>query len=584
MGISNIISLLSGVALFLFGMSIMGDSLKKVAGNKLEIILYKLSSTPIKGLLLGTGVTSIIQSSSATSVMVVGFVNSGMMKFKQAIGIIMGAIIGTSVTGWVICLSYLDSGSGLQQILSTSTLTGVMAVTGIILRMFCKGHVKHNVGEILLGFAVLMFGMQAMSGAVSPLKQNEAFINLLTSFSNPLIGILVGIGFTSILQSASAAVGILQALSVTGAIHFDAALPIVMGIGIGASVPVLLSAVGASVGGQRTAWVYLVIDVLGVIVCAPIFYILNAIMHFEFMGMIMDPFSIAAMNSIYRAIAAVLLLPGIGLIEKLVCWMIKDKGEGKRQEEAMLLEERFLSHPALAVEQCRTTICDMAKTAQENLAAAFMLMDNYNAEAHEGVKQLEDKVDRYEDALGSYLIKLTACELSPAQSEDVSKYLHTLSDFERISDHSTNLAEVMQEIAEKKVNFSEQAMHEIAVLKKAVEEIVAMCTEAFVNNDKMLAQKIEPLEEVIDDLCDKMKMRHVERLQKGACTLLQGFIFNDLLNNFERISDHCSNIAVAMLELSADSFDSHEYHKSIKAIRTEAFQKYFDDFGAKYAL
>lgn len=583
LGISNIISLLSGIALFLFGMNIMGDSLKKVAGNKLELILYKLSSNPIKGLLLGTGVTSIIQSSSATSVMVVGFVNSGMMKFKQAIGIIMGAIIGTSVTGWVICLSYLDAGSGLQQILSTSTLTGVMAVAGIILRMFCKNHTKRNVGEILLGFAVLMFGMQGMSAAVSPLKESAAFIGMLTRFSNPLIGILVGIAFTSLLQSASAAVGILQALSVTGAIDFSIAFPIIMGIGIGASVPVLLSAVGASVSGRRTAWVYFVIDVLGVLITGPIFYVLNAFLHFSVMEQSMDPFSIAAVNTIYRAAFAIILLPCINLIEKLVCWMIRDKGE-TQIEESLRLEERFLKHPALAIEQSRLTICDMAKTAQENLLLAVELMEQYSTKKHEAVQKLEEKVDRLEDALGSYLIKLTACELSPEQSEDVSKYLHSLSDFERISDHSTNLAEVMQEISEKKVAFSNGAVEEIGVLKRAVSEIVDTCTEAFVKNDKELAQRIEPLEEVIDELCDEMKLRHVDRLQKGTCTLLQGFIFNDLLNNFERISDHCSNIAVAMIELNSESFDSHEYHRSIKEIHTEAFQNYFDDFRAKYML
>ena len=584
MDVTNIISLLGGVALFLFGMAIMGDGLKKVAGNKLELVLYKLSSTPLKGVLLGTGVTAVIQSSSATSVMVVGFVNSGMMKVKQAIGIILGAILGTSVTGWVICLSDLSGGEGWIKLLSTATLTGVIAVVGIVLRMTAKKQVTVCVGDILMGFAVLMFGMSAMSGAVAPLKESAAFVSLLTKFSNPILGILVGVIFTSILQSASAAVGILQALAITGAITFDVALPITMGIAIGAAVPVLLSALGANTAGKRTAFVYLLIDVLGVIFWSVVFYSVNAIVHFSFLGTVMNTVSIALMNTLFRLGTVIVLMPFIGLMERLVCFMIPDRAETPEEQEMDRLEERFLAHPALSIEQSRLVTNSMAEKARENLFAAMELRHRYSDKAHQLVEDMESMIDRYEDKLGTYLMKITSKQLTTTQSEEVAKFLHTISDFERISDHASNIAEVCREIHEKDLVFSDAAAHELAVMEAAVTEIVNIAFSSFIDNDVQAATRVEPLEEIIDGICDEMKSHHVERLQQGTCTLLQGFVFNDLLTNYERVADHCSNIAVAIIEVESESFDTHEYLSSVKEMKNAAFARYYDEYRQKYAL
>ena len=586
MGVSNVLELLGGVALFLFGMALMGDSLKKVAGNKLELILFRLSSTPLKGILLGTGVTAVIQSSSATSVMVVGFVNSGMMKVRQAIGVVMGAIIGTSITGWIICLSDLGGGSsGWLELLSTDTLTAVIAVIGIILRMFSGSSTKKHVGEILLGFAVLMFGMKAMSNAVYELRSSEAFINMLTTFSNPLLGILLGLIFTSVIQSASAAVGILQALAVTGAIRFDIALPIIMGVAIGAAVPVLLSALGASDDGKRTALSYLLVDTLGVIVFSAIFYTLNAVIGFSFMSMSMTTVSLALLNTVFRFVIVLILAPFIPQLEKLGRLIIRDKASGGEElQDFERLEERFLNHPALAVEQSRLTVNAMAKKAKENLFGAFELIGAYSDEGFDHVNHLEDIVDKYEDKLGTYLIHITSRELNPEQNGAVGKYLHTINDFERISDHALNIAECAKELYDKEIKFSAQGEKELKVLISAVSEIVGTAVSAFVDNNIERAYRVEPLEELIDNLCDEMKMHHIDRLQKGICTLHHGFVFNDLLTNLERVSDHCSNIAVAMIELESESFDAHEYINSLIEVRSHCFDEYYEEYSKKYVL
>ena len=586
MGVSNILELLGGVALFLFGMALMGDSLKKVAGNKLELILFRLSSTPLKGILLGTGVTAVIQSSSATSVMVVGFVNSGMMKVRQAIGVVMGAIIGTSITGWIICLSDLGGGaSGWLELLSTDTLTAVIAVIGIILRMFSGSSTKKHVGEILLGFAVLMFGMRAMSGSVYELRSSEVFINMLTTFSNPLLGILLGLVFTSVIQSASAAVGILQALAITGAIRFDIALPIIMGIAIGAAVPVLLSALGASADGKRTALSYLLVDTLGVIVFSVIFYALNAVIGFSFMSMAMSAVSLALLNTVFRFVIVILLAPFIPQLEKLGRLIIRDKTSGGEElQDFERLEERFLNHPALAVEQSRLTVNAMAEKAKENLFDAFSLIGAYSGEGFDRVNRLEDIVDKYEDKLGTYLIHITSHELNSELNGAVGKYLHTINDFERISDHALNIAECAKELHDKEITFSAQGEKELKVLIAAVSEIVGTAVSAFVDNDIERAYRVEPLEELIDNLCDEMKMHHIDRLQKGICTLHHGFVFNDLLTNLERVSDHCSNIAVAMIELESESFDAHEYINSLIEVRSHCFDEYYEEYSSKYVL
>lgn len=586
MDVSNIIKLLSGVALFLFGMTLMGDGLKKVAGGKLELVLYRLTNSAWKGILLGTGVTAVIQSSSATSVMVVGFVNSGMMKFRQAIGIIMGAILGTSITGWIICLSALEGGSGWVKLISTSTITGIVAVVGIALRMFSKKQSHHYVGDILLGFAVLMFGMSTMSAAVEPLRESQEFIRIFTSFSQPVLGILVGTLFTCAIQSASAAVGILQALAVTGAVDFSVALPIIMGIAIGAALPVLLSALGANISGKRTAFVYLLVDVLGAVIWAIIFYTINAIYPLPFMNQTMTSVSVAALNTIYRLLTLLTLMPFIGLLEKLSSLIIPEKksSPARHVPDMERLEERFLKHPALAIEQSRIVISAMAGKARENLLDSFGLLKQYSDERFEKVREDESEVDRYEDRLGTYLVRVTRLELSGGQNKDVSKFLHTLSDFERISDHALNIAETAKEMKEKSVSFSEQAAYELSVAEAAVAEILTLTIDAFVENDLEKAMRVEPLEDQIDFLCDQLKLHHVDRLQRGDCTLMQGFVFNDLLNNMERVADHCSNIAVAMIELNVSSFETHEYMNGLKTRDENRFNEYSEEYRKKYAL
>lgn len=586
MGISEVLSLLGGVALFLFGMSLMGESLKKVAGSKLEVVLYRLSGTQLKGILLGTGVTAVIQSSSATSVMVVGFVNSEMMKVRQAIGIIMGAIIGTSVTGWIICLSDIGgSSSGWLELLSTETLTSIVALIGIVLYMFSNDMSRRHVGGILMGFAVLMFGMKAMSGAVSGLKSDENFIRILTDFSNPILGILVGLAFTSVLQSASAAVGILQALAITGAVTFEVAFPITMGIAIGAAVPVLLSAMGASADGKKTALSYLVIDLFGVIIVSVIFYTLNAFLHFGFMSLTMTAVSIALVNTLFRVVIVLILAPMTGLIEKFVSLFVKeDKNRSKGLRDMDHLEERFLTHPALAIEQSREVINSMARCVVENVTDALALVDKYTKDGFAEVQNKESLVDRYEDKLGTYLVQITRLELTKQQNIMVGKYLHSITDFERMSDHALNIAECAQEMYDKKLSFSKYATHELAVLRSAVSEIVALAVKAFIEDDLSVAYRIEPLEEKIDSLCDEMKLHHINRISDGTCTLQHGFVYNDLLTNLERMADHCSNIGVAMIELAGGALETHDYYNKLMEETTEQFKTSFAEYDAKFKL
>ena len=584
-GISLILTLLSGVALFLFGMSMMGDGLKRVAGNKLELVLYKLTSTPLKGILLGTAVTAIIQSSSATTVMVVGFVNSGMMKVAQAIGIIMGANIGTSVTGWILCLSYIDGSSGIAQLLSTATISAVVAIIGIIFKMFVKKTTYKNVGDIMLGFSILMVGMQTMSGAVSPLKESPQFVNLLTTFENPFMGILVGIAFTAVLQSASASVGILQALSMTGSISFAAALPITMGIGVGAACPVLLSSIGTNKNGKRTALIYLLNDLFGMIFWSIVFYTVNAFVHFPFMDMNMRPVTIALMNSVFRMATILVLVPFIGLIEKFVFWLVKDDPEElEDQADFDLLEERFLAYPALAITQSHTAMNGMAKKARKNLSRSFALLKDFSQEKYNKIQEKENLIDKYEDKLGTYLMQLTGQPMNSTQTQQVSEFLHTLSDFERLGDHAVNISKVALELAEKKISFSESAQYEISVLSASIREITDLTVDAFCTDSLEMAKKVEPLRELIGMLCNELKNRHITRLREGKCEFQQGFAFNDLLTNLERIAAHCSNVAVAMIETNSSEFDTHEYVKSVRHMRDEPYQECFNAYAEKYNI
>lgn len=595
MNIANVLALIGGVALFLFGMHLMGDGLKKVAGNKLELVLWKLSGTPIKGILLGSVVTAVVQSSSATSAMVVGFVNSGMMTVVQSIPIVMGANIGTSVTGWLLCLSLLGKSGGWLSLLSTDTISAVVAFIGIIWLMFSKNETKKMIGGIMLGFSVLMYGMAAMSDAVAPLKESESFRSLLTMFDNPFLGILVGILITSLLQSNSASVGILQAISITGAVSFAAAFPMIMGMGIGASMPVLLSAVGAGRDGKRTSMIYLLINILGTVVCAVLFYGINAFAHFSVMenDTPIDMIGIAMMNTLYRIIAIIVLLPFTKRLEHMTDKLLKvapeapqtdDMQKKHHSKEAPHLEERFLENPVIALTQSQEAVYHMANLTREHLFSAFDLITEYDKKAADKVIAAEDLVDQYEDKLGTYLIKITGCELNHAQTLEVSLYLHTVSDFERISDHSVNIQEAALEIYEKKVQFSDAALDELRVMEAALRRIVDMTFQAFESGDLELAGKVEPLEDWIDSLCQTAKLNHVARLQTGFCTLQQGFVFNDLIANFERVADHCSNIAVALVELHADSFDTHEYLSDMKSRQNSEFQRLYEQYSQEFVF
>ena len=588
LSIANILLLLGGVALFLFGMGLMGDSLKLVAGQKLELVLYRLSNTALKGVLLGTFVTAVIQSSSATSVMVVGFVNSGMMKLSQAIGVVMGSNIGTSVTGWILTLSNVGGGSAALSIFSTAGITAIMALIGIVMRMASKNKQNRHVGDILLGFAVLMYGMQGMSSAVAPLKESESFLRLMTMFENPILGILVGTLITAVLQSNSASVGILQALSVSGTVSFATAFPMIMGMGIGAAVPVLISAIGANRDGRRTALIYLFTGVFGTVIFSILFYTVHAISPFVFMERTMTPVSIALVNSLFRIGSIIILLPFIKQLERLTGLLVPETA-ADREVSIMTagierLEDRFITHPTVAIEQSRFAINAMAERSKENLDAAFELFDEFTRKGFQTVSDMENAVDKYEDHLGTYLMKITSRELTVQQNQDVSKFLHTISDFERISDHAMNLAEVAQELYEKGMQFSGAARNEMNVLRSAVNEVVSLTVTAFINNDLELASRVEPLEEVIDALCDEVKLHHIIRLQDSSCTLNQGFVFNDLLTNFERVADHCSNIAVAMIELELDSFDTHEYLSSVREMRTDKYTAYYEEYSKRYTI
>ena len=568
MDIANTIALLGGLAFFLFGMTLLGDGLKRVAGKKLEIILGKLTSTIFRGVLLGTLVTALIQSSSATTVMVVGFVNSGLMKLTNAIGIIMGANIGTTATGWILVLAGVEGNSAF----SSATVFAFIAFIGIILYFFCKKTTQKNVGMILLAFSVLMSGMQSMSGAMAPLKQSEAFLSFISAVSNPFVAIGVGIVVTAIIQSCSASIGILQALSVTGVIGYEVAIPMVLGMCIGACAPVLISAIGANVSGKRAAAVYLMFNIAGSILLMVPFYIINGIVGFDFMSAPATSMGIAIVNTIYKVVATILLMPFAGLLEKIVCSIIKEKaGDEDLIPEDDLLDERFLDYPALALERCGQTVQKMTETAFKNLRKSIELFENYSAEGFQKVQRREEKVDRYEDALGAYLVQLNTKELSMEETQTSARYLSSLSNLERISDHAVNLSELAQELNEKGISFSPQAIEELKICAGAVLEILDITQSAITDNDPYQAGMVEPLEEVIDALTDRMKERHIARLQAGKCTLELGFILNDCIHNFERTADHCSNLAVAVLEAADSQMQSHKYLRTFKQMNREEY-------------
>jgi len=579
MSIANAILLLGGLGFFLFGMTLLGDGLKRIAGSKLETILGKLTSTTFKGVLLGSLVTAVIQSSSATTVMVVGFVNSGIMKLANAIGIIMGANIGTTATGWILVLAGVE-GKGA---FSSATMFALISFIGIILYFFCKKSTKKNVGMIMLAFAVLMSGMQSMSGAMAPLKESQFFLDFISAVSNPLVSIFVGIIVTAIIQSCSASIGILQALSITGVISYDVAIPMVIGMCIGACVPVLISAVGANINGKRAAFVYLYFNLSGAIILMVPFYIIHTILDFELMSLTATSMGIAIVNTVFKVAATAILCPLSKLLEKLAVATIKEKkGEDDDAFEDNLLDERFLNYPPLALEQSGKTLLLMSAAAFKNLRKSIDILHSFDKEKYEKIMSREDSVDRYEDALGAYLVRLNAKELSEKETQTAGRYLNSLSNVERISDHAVNIAELAKELSDKRINFSVQAECELKICVEAVLEILELTDSAMQGNNIKTAKMVEPLEEVIDALTKELKNRHIQRVQAGCCTLELGFIYNDCINNFERVADHCSNIAVAVLESADSQLQSHDYLRSVKQADHEDYREMLTHYANKY--
>ena len=577
MEIADIITLLGGLAFFLFGMTLLGEGLKRVAGSKLEVILAKLTSNTLLGVLLGTVVTAVIQSSSATTVMVVGFVNSGIMKLANAIGIIMGANIGTTATGWVLVLAGVDGGG----LLSSAVMFAMVAFIGIILFFFCKSQQKKNVGMIMLAFAVLMSGMQTMSGSMAPLKESAFFLDFISAVSNPLLAMLVGVIVTAIIQSCSASIGILQALSITGVIGYDVALPMTIGMCIGACAPVLLSAIGANVNGKRTAFVYLIFNLTGACILMIPFYIIHSFVDFSFMSTTATSMGIAILNTIFKVSATVLLMPFAGLLKKLVTMLIPDPKSGAEADEN-LLEPRLLAYPPLALEQTEMAIRSMSAASMQNLREALDLLEHFDPAVYEPLVAREDMVDTYEDRIGQYLVQLNAKPMSKTETNTSAKYFTYLSNIERISDHALNIAELAEEMHQKKVVFSEQALKELEICFAAAREIAELTEKAVETNDSDLAHRVAPLEEVIDLITKEMKSGHIQRVQSGRCTLVLGFIFNDIVNNLERVSDHCANIAIAILESRDSEMHAHTYLDSLNFKDRKEYQTQLQMYVEKY--
>ncbi len=588
MSIFDVLALFGGLALFLFGMNVMGDGLTRAAGGKMERILEKLTSTPIKGVLLGAAVTAVIQSSSATTVMVVGFVNSGIMKLRQAVGIIMGANIGTTVTSWILSLSGIQGDSIWIQMLKPSSFSPILAVIGIAFLMFSKNEKKHDIGMIFLGFTILMYGMDAMSGAVAPLADVPEFANVLLMFSNPVLGMIVGTLFTAIIQSSSASVGILQALCMTGAVTYGTALPIIMGQNIGTCVTALLSSIGAKKNAKRAAFVHLYFNLIGTILFMIVFYSINAFVNFGVLQDMAAPAGIAVIHSIFNILTTIVLLPfGKGL-EKLATLTIREKEEPVEEIAELVslkhLDARFLEQPAFAVTQSMDVMNQMAGYSAEALYDSLELMKDYSDEKWQRVEALEDIVDKYEDELGTYLAKVSGKELAEEDSKRVSNGLHCIGDLERISDHALAIAEIYAKMHKEEMVFSDKAMAELNLYSNAVYEIMSMTCKALNEDDMKIAKRIEPLEEVINGLNATIKKQHIKRLQKGKCTIELGIALENLLNNYERVADHCSNVAASLLQVKTDSFDTHEYLNRVKQESNVEFQAMYSMYKEKYSL
>lgn len=580
----SILSLIGGLALFLYGMDLMGDSLKKLAGGKLESFLARLTSAKWKGLLLGLGVTAVIQSSSATTVMLVGFVNSGIMKLGQTLSVIMGANIGTTVTAWLLTTTDIPDGAGfVLDLLKPSSFTPILALVGLILTMIAKNDRRKNTGYMLLGFAILMFGMDAMSGAVSNLR--DAFNSILVMFENPIIGIIVGTIFTVIIQSSSASVGVLIALAVSGIdMTFAVAFPLLLGMNIGTTVTPIISAISGNVHAKRVAFSCLYIKMIGVAIVTAVFYILHSFMNFEFMSMNATAVGIAFAHTAFNIISTVILIPFTGAFEKLAIATVKSKKEEKEPDIFAMLDDRFLAMPAFAVEKCKDLVCEMAKLSQVALEKASLLVNSFDEAVFEEVVALEKTVDKYEDKTSTYLVKIAEKQMSVKDSKAVTELLHCIGDIERISDHALNIAEAGKEIYDKQISFSKKATEDIAIITNATIEILGLATDSLVNDDAETAIKVEPLEQVIDRLKRKIKNGHIERLRQGDCTMELGFILSDLLTNYERISDHCSNIAVCVIEIAIDNFEAHKYLKNVKNDESTDFAEMYKSYKQKYYI
>lgn len=585
MKIWDVLEFIGGLCMFLFGMNLMGAYLEKAAGSKLKTVLGKLTGGKLIGFLTGIGVTAIIQSSSATTVMVVGFVNSGLLTLSQSINVIMGANVGTTVTAWILSLSGVNGDAWYVQLLKPTSFTPILALIGVLLYMGAKSNKKRDIGVILLGFAVLMFGMDTMSGSVAGLKDNSDFTNLLTMFTNPILGVLVGAVLTAIIQSSSASVGILQALSSTGAISVGMSIPIIMGQNIGTCVTAMISSVGTNRNARRASMVHLVFNVIGTAVFLTVFCAARAMLNIAVLENNADELSIAVCHSAFNILCTLILFPCAGLLEKLSLKIIPVTEEEKAASKVISIDERLMATPAIAIERCRVFTAEMAELAMDSLKESMRVLEpgSLTDERARSLRNAENQVDKYEDVLGSYLVKLSTHRLSDKDIHESSKLLHMIGDLERISDHSVNILESAEEMKEKNMSFSAEAGRELEVITAAVTEIIDLAYEAYAKNDLDIAARVEPLEQVIDDLKDKLRSNHIERMQMGNCSIEVGFVWSDLLTNLERVSDHCSNIAGCVIEMSHDRLSLHEYLKDVKSER-EDYNEMYKAYTEKYAV
>lgn len=586
MDIFSFFSLFGGLALFLFGMQYMGSGLEKASGGRLEQMLEKLTDSPIKGVFLGFVVTAVIQSSSATTVMVVGFVNSGIMKLRQAVGVIMGANIGTTVTAWILSLSGLEGDSVFVKMLKPESFSPLLALVGIIMLMVCKNSRKRDIGSILVGFAILMYGMSAMSSAVKPLADMPEFGELLLVFNNPVLGVLAGAVLTGIIQSSSASVGILQALSTTGMLPYSTAMPIIMGQNIGTCVTAILSSIGAGRNAKRAACIHLYFNIIGTIIFLTGYYIIDAIVSFPFTDSMVTAQGIAIIHTTFNITTTVILLPFSRMLEKLAYLTIRDKQstQAELKNDANLLDDRFLATPTFAIEQCQNVALNMADISVDSIKRAMKLVGNYSESEAESVNESESVIDNYEDRLGTFLVRLSSRELSVSDSKIATRLLHNIGDLERISDHAVNIVEVSKEMDEKHISFSSEATHEISVISSAVNEILDRTLNVLKTGDLEAASQIEPLEQVIDSLRDEIKSRHIDRLRDGRCTIELGFILADLLTNYERVSDHCSNLAACLIKSNEQSYETHKFLSELRDPSNAEYRAQFNQFAATYKI